>query len=153
MRLNEIKPAAGAKHAKKRVGRGIGSGHGKTAGRGHKGQKARAGGFHKVGFEGGQMPLQRRLPKRGFVSHLKSTVAEVRLGDLQELKADSVDLDTLKAAGVVPREVLRAKVILSGEIKRKVALKGIAVSKGARAAIESAGGSVELPSDGGKKEE
>ena len=153
MRLNEIKPAAGAKHAKKRVGRGIGSGHGKTAGRGHKGQKARAGGFHKVGFEGGQMPLQRRLPKRGFISHLKSAVAEVRLSDLQKLKTDSVDLDTLKAAGVVPREVLRAKVILSGEIKRKVALKGIAVSKGARAAIESAGGSVELSSDGGKKEE
>jgi len=153
MRLNEIKPAAGAKHAKKRVGRGIGSGLGKTAGRGHKGQKARAGGFHKVGFEGGQMPLQRRLPKRGFVSHLKSTVAEVRLGDLQKLKADTVDLETLKAAGVVPRDVLRAKVILSGEVKRKVALKGIFVSKGARAAIEGAGGSVELPSDGGKKEE
>jgi large subunit ribosomal protein L15 len=153
MRLNEIKPAAGAKHAKKRVGRGIGSGLGKTAGRGHKGQKARAGGFHKVGFEGGQMPLQRRLPKRGFVSHLKSTVAEVRLGDLQKLKADTVDLDALKAAGVIPRDVLRAKVILSGEVKRKVALKGILVSKGARAAIEGAGGSVELPSDGGKKEE
>jgi len=153
MRLNEIKPAAGAKHAKKRVGRGIGSGHGKTAGRGHKGQKARAGGFHKVGFEGGQMPLQRRLPKRGFVSHLKATIAEVRLSDLQKLKTDTVDLEALKAAGVVPRDVLRAKVILSGELKRKVALKGIAVSKGARAAIESAGGSVELPSDGGKKEE
>ena len=153
MRLNEIKPAAGAKHAKKRVGRGIGSGLGKTAGRGHKGQKARAGGFHKVGFEGGQMPLQRRLPKRGFVSHLKSQVAEVRLGDLQKLDAETIDLDVLKAAKVVPGTALRAKVILSGDVKRKVALKGLAVSKGARAAIESAGGSVELPAEGGKIKE
>jgi large subunit ribosomal protein L15 len=152
MRLNEIKPAGGAKHAKKRVGRGIGSGHGKTAGRGHKGQKARAGGFHKVGFEGGQMPLQRRLPKRGFISPLKGDVAEVRLSDLQKLDAATVDLETLKAAGVVSRLALRAKVILSGEIKRKVVLKGITVSKGARAAIEAAGGSIELPAveTGGK---
>ena len=145
MHLNEMKPAGGAKHAKKRVGRGIGSGLGKTAGRGHKGQKARAGGYHKVGFEGGQMPLQRRLPKRGFVSLLKGDVAEVRLSDLQKLDQDTVDLELLKTAGLVSRRALRAKVILSGEIKRKVALKGLTVSKGARAAIESAGGSIEAP--------
>ncbi len=145
MRLNEMKPAQGAKHAKKRVGRGIGSGLGKTAGRGHKGQKARAGGFHKIGFEGGQMPLQRRLPKRGFVSPLRGDVAEVRLSDLQKLEQDTVDLEVLKAAGVVSRLALRGKVILSGEIKRKVALKGLSVTKGARAAIESAGGSIEAP--------
>ena len=144
MQLNKMKPAAGAKHSKKRVGRGIGCGLGKTAGRGHKGQKARAGGFHKVGFEGGQMPLQRRLPKRGFVSPLEGDTAEVRLSDLQKLKGDVVDLAALKAAGVVPHLALRAKVILSGEIKRKVALKGLGISKGARAAIEAAGGSVEL---------
>lgn len=143
--MNEMKPAAGAKHSRKRVGRGIGSGLGKTAGRGHKGQKARAGGFHKIGFEGGQMPLQRRLPKRGFVSPLKGDVAEVRLSDLQKLDQDAVDLEVLKAAGLVSRFALRAKVVLSGEIKRKVALKGLAVSKGARAAIESAGGSIETP--------
>jgi large subunit ribosomal protein L15 len=143
MRMNEIKPAGGAKHPRKRVGRGIGSGLGKTAGRGHKGQKARAGGFHKVGFEGGQMPLQRRLPKRGFISPSKGDVAEVRLSDLQKLDAATVDLETLKTAGVVSRRALRAKVILSGEIKRKVAVKGLAVTKGARAAIEGAGGSIE----------
>ena len=143
MQLNDIKPAAGSKHSKKRVGRGIGCGLGKTAGRGHKGQKARAGGFHKVGFEGGQMPLQRRLPKRGFISQLKGDTAEVRLGDLQKMKADVIDLAALKAAGVVPVLALDAKVILSGEIRRKVALKGLRVSKGARAAIEAAGGSVE----------
>ena len=143
MRLNEIKPAAGSRHYKKRVGRGIGSGLGKTAGLGHKGQKARSGGFHKVGFEGGQMPLQRRLPKRGFVSLAKGDTAEVRLGDLQKLKADTIDLAALKEAGVVPQLALRAKVIVSGELKRKVALKGLAVTKGARAAIEGAGGSVE----------
>jgi len=147
MQLNTMKPAAGAKHAKKRVGRGIGCGLGKTAGRGHKGQKARAGGFHKVGFEGGQMPLQRRLPKRGFVSLLANDTAEVRLGDLQKLKAEIVDLAALKAAGVVPHLALRAKVILAGKIERKVALQGIAVSKGARAAIEAAGGSVEPPAE------
>lgn len=144
MQLNGMKPAAGAKHAKKRVGRGIGSGLGKTAGRGHKGQKARAGGYHKVGFEGGQMPLQRRLPKRGFHSLAENSTAEVRLDQLQRLEAESIDLATLKKAGVVPQLALRAKVILAGELKRKVALKGIAASKGARAAIEAAGGSVEV---------
>jgi large subunit ribosomal protein L15 len=147
MQLNNVKPATGAKHSKKRVGRGIGSGLGKTAGRGHKGQKARAGGFHKVGFEGGQMPLQRRLPKRGFVSLKKGDTAEVRLTELQRLEAEVIDLAALKAAGVVPQLALRAKVILAGEIQRKVALKGIAVSKGARAAIEAAGGSVEDPAE------
>lgn len=145
MQLNNLKPAAGSKHAKKRVGRGIGSGLGKTAGRGHKGQKARAGGFHKVGFEGGQMPLQRRLPKRGFRSLTQDRTAEVRLDQLQKLKVDQIDLTVLKLAGVVPQLALGAKVILAGEISRKVALKGLAVSKGARAAIEAAGGSYELP--------
>jgi large subunit ribosomal protein L15 len=145
MELNELKPAAGAKHGRKRVGRGIGCGLGKTAGRGHKGQKARAGGFHKVGFEGGQMPLQRRLPKRGFVSLTKGATAEVRLGDLQKLESETIDLSTLKAAGLVPQLALKAKVILAGKIERKVALKGVGVSKGARAAVEAAGGSVELP--------
>jgi large subunit ribosomal protein L15 len=145
MRLNEIKPAPGSKHYKKRVGRGIGSGTGKTAGRGHKGQKERSGGFHKVGFEGGQMPLQRRLPKRGFNSHLRDDTAEVRLSDLQKVAADVIDLAALKSAGVVAQPVLRAKVILTGEIKRKVQLKGLLVSKGARAAIEAAGGTVEAP--------
>jgi len=144
MKLNEIKPAPGSTHYKKRVGRGFGS-HGKTAGRGHKGQKARSGGFHKIGFEGGQMPLQRRLPKRGFTSHKKDETAEVRLSDLQKIQADTIDLAVLKQAGVVPQPALRAKVILAGELKRKVALKGLAVSKGARAAIEAAGGNVELP--------
>ena len=147
MQLNKVKPAAGAKHAKKRVGRGIGCGLGKTAGRGHKGQKARAGGFHKVGFEGGQMPLQRRLPKRGFVSLKKGETAEVRLGDLGRVEADVIDLAALKAAGLVPQVALRAKVILAGELQRKVALKGLAISKGARAAIEAAGGSFELPAE------
>jgi large subunit ribosomal protein L15 len=145
MRLNGIKPAAGSKHAKKRVGRGIGCGLGKTGGRGIKGQKSRAGGYHKVGFEGGQMPLQRRLPKRGFNSHLRNDTAEVRLSDLQKIAADVIDLAALQAAGIVSHEALRGKVILAGELKRKVALKGLLVSKGARAAIEAAGGSVELP--------
>ena len=145
MKLNKLKPAAGSKHSKKRVGRGIGCGLGKTAGRGHKGQKARAGGYHKVGFEGGQMPLQRRLPKRGFVSPIKGDTVEVRLSDLQKLATEIIDLAALKAAGVVPHLALRAKVILAGEIKRKVTLNGIAISKGARAAIEAAGGSVALP--------
>jgi len=145
MRLNDIKPAAGSKHYKKRPGRGIGSGLGKTSGRGHKGQKSRAGGFHKVGFEGGQMPLQRRVPKRGFVSHLRNDTAEVRLSDLGKVAAEVIDLAALKTAGVVPARALRAKVILAGELKRKVALKGLLVSKGARAAIEAAGGNVELP--------
>ena len=143
MRLNQIKPAAGAKHAKKRVGRGIGSGSGKTAGRGHKGQKARSGGFHKVGFEGGQMPLQRRLPKRGFVSLTRGDTVEVRLSSLDKLPVDDIDILVLKQAGVVPNAALSAKVILNGEIKRKVTLRGLLVTKGARAAIEKAGGSVE----------
>ncbi|HET7635581.1 MAG TPA: 50S ribosomal protein L15 [Burkholderiales bacterium] len=144
MRLNQIKPARGSRPGRKRVGRGIGSGLGKTAGRGHKGQKSRSGGFHKVGFEGGQMPLARRLPKRGFVSPSAGATAEVRLSDLQRLSVDSVDLAVLKEAGIVPRLALRAKVILSGEISRKVQLKGIPATKGARAAIEAAGGAVEI---------
>jgi large subunit ribosomal protein L15 len=143
MRLNQIKPAAGAKHAKKRVGRGIGSGMGKTAGRGHKGQKARSGGFHKDGFEGGQMPLHRRLPKRGFVSLTKGDTVEVRLSSLDKLPVADIDILVLKQAGVVPNAALSAKVILNGEIKRKVNLRGLLVTKGARAAIEKAGGSVE----------
>ena len=142
MRLNNLKPAAGAKHAPKRVGRGIGSGLGKTAGRGHKGQKSRAGGFHKVGFEGGQMPLQRRLPKRGFVSLTGSRNAEVRLSELEKLPVEDVDLLTLMQAGVIPADSLSAKVILSGKLTRKVNLKGVGATKGARAAIEAAGGSV-----------
>ncbi|MDP1672223.1 MAG: 50S ribosomal protein L15 [Burkholderiales bacterium] len=147
MKLNKIKPAAGAKHSKKRVGRGIGCGMGKTAGRGHKGQKARAGGFHKVGFEGGQMPLHRRLPKRGFKSLSAGDTAEVRLDTLQKIAADTIDLEALKKAGAVPRQATRAKVILAGEIQRKVALKGVLATKGARAAIEKAGGSVEQPAE------
>jgi large subunit ribosomal protein L15 len=142
MRLNALKPAPGAKQSRHRVGRGMGSGWGKTAGLGHKGQRARAGGYHKVGFEGGQMPLHRRLPKRGFTSLARDTVAEVRLSDLQEMKATDVDLAVLKAERVIPRDALGAKVILAGELKRKVALKGVKASKGARAAIEAAGGSV-----------
>ena len=147
MNLNALKPAPGSNRARRRVGRGIGSGLGKTAGRGHKGQRARSGGFHKVGFEGGQMPLQRRLPKRGFVSRMRDDTAEVRLADLDRVTGDTVDLDALKAAGVVPRIALRAKVILAGKILRKLALKGIAVSKGAKTAIEAAGGSVEVPEE------
>src|ERR1017187_9369970 len=142
MRLNTIKPAAGAKRARRRVGRGIGSGLGKTAGRGHKGQKSRAGGFHKVGFEGGQMPLQRRLPKRGFVSLTAGRNVEVRLSDLEKLPVVEVDLLTLKQAGVVPGDALSAKVILSGKLERKIDLKGVGATKGARAAIIAAGGSV-----------
>jgi len=145
MKLNELKPAPGANRARRRVGRGVGSGLGKTAGRGHKGQTSRSGGYHKVGFEGGQMPLQRRLPKRGFVSHMRDDTAEVRVGDLGRVKADVVDLAALKAAGVVPQIAKKAKVILSGKISGKYALKGIGASKGAKAAIEAAGGSVELP--------
>jgi len=142
MRLNDIQPAEGSKHPRKRVGRGIGSGLGKTAGRGHKGQKSRSGGFHKVGFEGGQMPLQRRLPKRGFKSMAAGTVGEVRLTDLEKMPGDEIDLLALKAAGIVPHLALSAKVILSGAITRKVSVKGVGVSKGAKAAIEAAGGSV-----------
>jgi large subunit ribosomal protein L15 len=142
MRLNNLKPADGAKHASKRVGRGIGSGLGKTAGRGHKGQKSRAGGFHKVGFEGGQMPLQRRLPKRGFVSMTAGQSVEVRLSELEKLPVEDVDLLTLKQAGIVPKGSLSAKVILSGKLTRKLNLKGVGATKGARSAIEAAGGSV-----------
>jgi large subunit ribosomal protein L15 len=142
MDLNTIKPGAGAKHAKRRVGRGIGSGLGKTAGRGHKGQKSRSGGFHKVGFEGGQMPLQRRLPKRGFKSASLKYNAEVTLADLEKLGADEVDLLTLKQAGLVGELAKVVKIIKSGELSKKVALKGIGATAGAKAAIEAAGGSV-----------
>ncbi|HWU84847.1 MAG TPA: 50S ribosomal protein L15 [Rhodocyclaceae bacterium] len=142
MELNTIKPAAGATHAKKRVGRGIGSGLGKTAGRGHKGQKSRAGGFHKVGFEGGQMPLARRLPKRGFVSLVAGRNVEVRLSEIEKLPVDQIDLLTLKQAGVVPADALSAKVILSGNLTKKVTLRGVGATKGAKAAIEAVGGSV-----------
>jgi large subunit ribosomal protein L15 len=142
MKLNTIQPAAGANKARRRVGRGIGSGLGKTCGRGHKGQKSRAGGFHKVGFEGGQMPLQRRLPKRGFVSLTNSRNVEVRLSEINDLPFDEIDLLSLKAANLVIQNALSAKVVLSGEITRKVTLKGVGATKGARAAIEAAGGAV-----------
>ena len=142
MELNNIKPAAGAKHAHKRVGRGIGSGLGKTAGRGHKGQKSRAGGFHKVGFEGGQMPMARRLPKRGFVSLTNGLNVEVRLSELDKLPVEEIDMLVLKQAGVIAADALSAKVILSGAINRKVVLKGVGATKGAKAAIEQAGGSI-----------
>ena len=143
MELNGIKPALGSKREKRRVGRGPGSGLGKTAGRGHKGQKARSGGFHKVGFEGGQMPLQRRLPKRGFVSPGKNDTAEVRLSELNTLETKEIDLLALKQAGIVPARALSAKIMLSGKITRAVKIKDLRVSKGARAAIEAAGGSIE----------
>ena len=144
MKLNSLKPAPGSKSARHRVGRGIGSGWGKTAGRGHKGQKARSGGFHKVGFEGGQMPLHRRLPKRGFTSLTREDVAEVRTSELQGLAASEITLDVLKEAGIVSRRALGAKVILSGKLERKVSLKEIGASKGARAMIEGAGGSIHI---------
>jgi len=143
MELNTIQPAAGAKHAKRRVGRGIGSGLGKTAGRGHKGQKSRAGGFHKVGFEGGQMPLQRRLPKRGFKSQSKPFKAEVRLSDLAKLPVADIDILALKQAGLISELARVARVIKAGELSKKVTLKGLIATKGAKAAIEAAGGSVE----------
>jgi large subunit ribosomal protein L15 len=143
MELNTIKPAKGAKQARKRAGRGIGSGLGKTAGRGHKGQKARSGGYHKVGFEGGQMPLQRRLPKVGFRSRLARVTEEVRLNELAKPGTDVVDLAALKAAHVVSSSTKRAKVIASGELSKKVTVKGLGVTRGARAAIEKAGGKVE----------
>ena len=142
MKLNGLQPAEGAKKARRRVGRGIGSGLGKTAGRGHKGQKSRAGGFHKVGFEGGQMPLQRRLPKRGFVSLTNARNVEVRLSEINNLPVDEIDLLTVIQANLVVSNALSAKVILSGEITRKVTLKGVGATKGAKAAIEAAGGSV-----------
>ena len=140
--LNTIAPAPGAKHAKRRVGRGIGSGLGKTAGRGHKGQKSRSGGFHKVGFEGGQMPLHRRLPKRGFTPLNQHLSAQVRLSDLQALPIDEIDVQTLKQAGVVGQQVRFVKVIKTGELTRKVTLKGLTATAGARAAVEAAGGSL-----------
>ena len=142
MELNTIQPAVGAKHAKRRVGRGIGSGIGKTAGRGHKGQKSRSGGFHKVGFEGGQMPLQHRLPKSGFKSMHATFKAEVRLSDLNKLAVSEVDVLVLKQAGVIGVLARDVRVILSGEITKAVTLKGLKVSAGAKAAIEAAGGSV-----------
>jgi len=143
MRLNTIAPAPGARSSKKRVGRGIGSGTGKTAGRGHKGQHSRSGGYHKVGFEGGQMPLQRRLPKHGFRSVRKSSVGEVRLDEVNGLNADVVDLAALREAGLVSGVVEYAKIIGSGEIKRAVTVRGLGVTAGARQAIERAGGKVE----------
>ena len=142
MELNTIKPAEGATHYQKRVGRGIGSGLGKTCGRGHKGQKSRAGGFHKVGFEGGQMPLARRLPKRGFVSLTAGRNVEVRLSEIENLPVDQIDLLTLKQAGVIPADALSAKVILSGNLTKKVTLRGVGATKGAKAAIEAVGGSI-----------
>jgi large subunit ribosomal protein L15 len=144
MRLNTLKPAPGAKKDRHRVGRGVGSGWGKTAGRGHKGQRARSGGFHKLGFEGGQMPLHRRLPKRGFNSPTRDDIAEVRLSELERLQAADVDLAVLQAAGIVSRKALSAKIIVSGKLSKKLTVKGdIRASKGARAAIEAAGGKVE----------
>ena len=143
MRLNTLKPAAGSKPTKKRLGRGMGSGLGKTSGKGHKGQRARAGGYHKVGFEGGQMPIQRRLPKVGFRSAMAKHSAEVRLSDLAKVEDAVIDILALKRANLVPLATERAKVVLNGELKKKVALKGVAVTKGARAAIEAAGGTIE----------
>jgi large subunit ribosomal protein L15 len=143
MRLNTLKPAPGARRVAKRVGRGASAGQGKTCGRGTKGQRARKGGYHKVGFEGGQMPLQRRMPKVGFRSHLKTSRAEVRLGALERIEAPVVDLEALLKAGVVPPGTERAKVVRSGELKRALTLKGLAVTQGARAAIEAAGGKIE----------
>jgi large subunit ribosomal protein L15 len=142
MELNNIQPADGAKHAKRRVGRGIGSGLGKTAGRGHKGQKSRSGGFHKVGFEGGQMPLQRRLPKRGFKSLATPFKAEVRLSDLEKLPVAEIDMLALKQAGLVSELARVVRVIKAGDISKKVTIKGLIATKGAKTAIEAAGGSV-----------
>ena len=143
MRLNDVKPHPDSNPKSKRVGRGIGSGSGKTAGRGHKGQKSRSGGFHKVGFEGGQMPLQRRLPKVGFRSYMDKITAEIRLNELEKVEADVIDVKALQAANLVSRITKRAKVFASGEITKAVTLKGIRVTKGARAAIEAAGGKIE----------
>ncbi len=142
MDLNTLKPAAGSKKARRRVGRGIGSGLGKTAGRGHKAQKSRAGGFHKVGFEGGQMPLQRRLPKRGFVAVTIVKASQVRLGDLARVDGDTIDLASLKKAGLVPESAARAKIILTGNAEKAFKVQGVLATKGAKAAIEAAGGSV-----------
>ena len=142
MELNDIKPAAGSRKPRRRVGRGIGSGLGKTAGRGHKGQKSRAGGYHKVGFEGGQMPLQRRLPKRGFLAVTITKAPEVRSGDLAKVGADAIDLAALKKARLVPANAERAKIILAGKVDKAFKVSGILASKGAKAAIEQAGGSI-----------
>ncbi|HXL74357.1 MAG TPA: 50S ribosomal protein L15 [Burkholderiales bacterium] len=144
MRLNSLKPAPGSKKDRHRVGRGGGSGWGKTAGRGHKGQKARSGGFHKVGFEGGQMPLHRRLPKRGFNSLTRGDVVEVRIGELETMQATDIDLAALKSEGIVSRQALAAKVILSGKLSRKIVLKEVKATKGARSMIEAAGGRIEI---------
>ena len=143
MKLNELSPAEGSKKDRKRAGRGIGSGLGKTAGRGHKGQKSRTGGYHKVGFEGGQMPLQRRLPKRGFASRTARYNAEVRLYQLQVMNADVIDMDVLKAEKIVGHDTKKVKIINTGELARAITVKGLAVTKGAQAAIEAAGGKVE----------
>ncbi len=144
MRLNELKPAVGSKRSRFRVGRGIGSGKGKTGGRGHKGQHSRSGGYHKVGFEGGQMPMARRLPKRGFVSMTRGDTVEVRLSVLNKIEGDEVDLLALKQAGIVPRGTVAGKIILAGVLEKKnLKVRGLGVTKGARAAIEAAGGSVE----------
>ena len=143
MFLNTLKPAAGSKKSRKRVGRGIGSGSGKTCGRGHKGQKSRSGGFHKVGFEGGQMPLQRRVPKVGFRSRVGMVTDEIRLHELNNIDADVIDLEALKEANLINKSILRVKVMASGKLEKAVTLKGIRVTKGAREAIEAAGGKVE----------
>ena len=143
MKLNTLQPANGSRPARTRVGRGIGSGLGKTAGRGHKGQKSRAGGFHKVGFEGGQMPLQRRLPKMGFVSRIGARTAEVRLDELAKVEGDVISLASLKAANVIPARTLQAKVILSGKVEKAFTIQGLGVTKGAKTAIEAAGGKIE----------
>jgi large subunit ribosomal protein L15 len=142
MRLNSMKAPAGARSPRHRVGRGIGSGWGKTAGRGHKGQRARAGGYHKIGFEGGQMPLHRRLPKRGFKSLTRAFVVTVRLGDLQRVKDEAIDLAVLKRAGLAPVLAQAARIVRTGDIKRRITVQGVAVTAGARAAIEAAGGSI-----------
>ena len=143
MFLNTLKPASGSKKARKRVGRGIGSGSGKTCGRGHKGQKSRSGGFHKVGFEGGQMPLQRRVPKVGFTSRVGMVTDEIRLHELNNIDADVIDLAALKQANLINKSILHVKVMVSGKLEKAVTLKGIRVTKGAREAIEAAGGKVE----------
>jgi len=143
MKLNSLSPAQGSKKSRKRVGRGMGSGIGKTAGRGHKGQKSRSGGFHKVGFEGGQMPLQRRLPKRGFASRTARYNDELRLYQVQVMKEDVIDLEFLKTQGIVAHDIRKVKVINTGTLERAVTIKGLAVTKGAQAAIEAAGGKVE----------
>ncbi|ATN73765.1 50S ribosomal protein L15 [Coxiella burnetii] len=143
MQLNDLKPAKGARHQKLRVGRGIGSGKGKTAGRGHKGQHSRAGGYHKVGFEGGQMPLQRRVPKFGFTSRKELISAEVRLGELNKISGDVVDLASLKAANIISRQIKRVKIFAAGKLEKPVTVRGLRVTKGVKAAVEAAGGKIE----------